>query len=69
MGTDGICIQVIRHIHEHFINGVDMDIFRSNILQIDLIDPGRILHIAGHLRYRADISELLFRISPELSFI
>ena len=69
MGTDGICIQVIRNIHEHFINGVDMDIFRSNILQIDLIDPGRILHIAGHLRYRADISELLFRIGPELSFI
>ena len=49
-----VSIQVVRHIHEHFVDGVDHNIFRGNILEINLIDAGAVLHVVRHSRRRND---------------
>jgi len=47
-------IQVVRHVHEHLVDGVDYDVLRRNVLEIDLIDAGAVLHVVRHPRRRDD---------------
>ena len=39
---------------EHLVDGVDHNIFRGNILEIDLIDAGAVFHVVRHPRRRDD---------------
>ena len=54
MCRDLVGIQIVRHIHEHFVDGVDHNIFRGNILEINLIDAGAVFHVVRHPRRRDD---------------
>ena len=54
MGGELVGIQVVRHIHEHLVDGVDNDVLRGNILEINLIDTGAVLHVVRHSRRRDD---------------
>ena len=47
-------MEVIGHIHEHFINAVHMDVFRCNIFQINLINPDTVVHVKCHAWRRDD---------------
>ena len=47
-------VQVVRHVHEHLVDGVDHNIFRGNILEINLIDAGAVFHVVRHPRRRDD---------------
>ena len=54
MGGELVGIQVVRHIHEHLVDGVDYDVLRRNVLEVDLIDAGAVLHVIRHPRRRDD---------------
>ena len=49
-----VSIQVVRHVHEHLVDGVDYDVLRRDILEVDLIDAGAVLHVVRHPRRRDD---------------
>ena len=57
-GAGLIGFQIIGDVHKYLINGIDVDILRSNIFQIDLIDFSADLHIFRHLRRRCYIIQL-----------
>lgn len=40
--------QITGGVNEHLINGIDMDVLRSRVFEIDLIDPGAPLDVVGH---------------------
>ena len=44
-----IGFQISCHVHKDFVNGIDVDIFRRNIPEIDLVDLCADLHIVCHL--------------------
>ena len=54
MGRELVGVQVVRHIQEHLVDGVDHDVLRRNVLEIDLIDAGAILHVVRHPGRRDD---------------
>ena len=35
MGGELVGVQVVRHIHEHLVDGVDYDVLRRNVLEVD----------------------------------
>ena len=54
MGGELVGVQVVRHIHEHLVDGVDYDVLRRNVLEVDLIDAGAVFHIVRHPGWRDD---------------
>lgn len=50
-------VQVTRHIHEDFIDGVDMDILRCDVFEIHLVDSGDADHIQSHPGRRNKIAD------------
>jgi len=46
--------QIVRHVHEHLVDGVDHNVLRRNVLEINLIDAGAVLHVVRHSRRRND---------------
>ena len=54
MSREFVGIQVVRHVHEHLVDGVDYDVLRRDILEVDLIDAGAVLHVVRHPRRRDD---------------
>ena len=59
-------IQVVRHVHEHLVDGVDHDVLRGNIFEINLIDAGAILHVVRHPRRRDDEVNRQIRVCLQL---
>ena len=43
-------IQVVRHVHEHLVDGVYHDVFRRYVFQIDLVNLCAVLHVICHAR-------------------
>ena len=54
MNRELVGVQVVRHIQEHLVDGVDNDVLRGDVLEIDLIDAGAVLHVVRHPRRRDD---------------
>ena len=54
--------QVIGQIDKDLINGVNMDVFRCNVFQVQLVDPGALFHVEGHSGRRNDIVDGIFRM-------
>ena len=49
--------EIVRHVDEHLVDGIDVDVLRRNIAEIDLVNAGADLHIARHARRRDEIAE------------
>ena len=47
-------VQVVRHVHEHLVNGIDHNVLRRDVLEVDLIDAGAVLHVIRHSGRRND---------------
>ena len=54
-GRDSVCFQIVRHIHENLVDGIDMNILRCDISQIDIVNVGAAFHIMGHPGRCSDI--------------
>jgi len=66
MGGELVGIQVVRHIHEHLVDGVDHNVLRRNVLEVDLIDAGAVLHVIRHPRRRDDEVNRQIRVCLQL---
>ena len=49
-------VQVVRHVHEHLVDGVNHNIFRGNILEINLIDAGAVFLSLIHISYISNVT-------------
>ena len=65
MRRAAIGFQIIRHIHEHLIDRIHMNILRRNIPQIDAVDLSADRHISAHLRRCDEIVQFKCRIAGE----
>ena len=45
-----VCFQVVGHIHEHLVDGVDVNVLGCHILRVDAVDAGAVVDIVGHTR-------------------
>ena len=54
MGRQLVGGEVVGDIHEHLVDGVDDDVLRCDILHVNLIDAGAVLHVVCHSRRRND---------------
>ena len=62
-------MQVTGDIDQHLVDRVDMDIFRGDIFQIDVVNLGAHLHIVGHAWRRDDEIQPKLRRNFELFVI
>lgn len=63
MGSGFVAFQVVGGIYENLVDGVWVDVFRRDILQIDLVYSCAIVDIIGHPRRSYEIIQLKFRTS------
>ena len=64
-----ICLQIIGHIHKHFVDGIGEYILRCNIFEIDIINLCAILHIICHTGRSNDIIYLQCWICVQLCLV
>ena len=65
-GCQLVGFQISRHIHEYLVDGIDMDILLCYIFQINVINPGAVLHIELHPGHRGNVSQFQCRIVFQL---
>ena len=66
MGGELVGVQVVRHVHEHLVDGVDHDVLRRNVLEVNLIDASAVLHVVRHPRRRDDEVNRQIRVCLQL---
>ncbi len=55
--------QVAARIYQYLINRVDVDVFRSEVAQVHLVDAGRIVKVEGHARLGCQECQLCLRVA------
>ena len=58
MPAVAVSFQVVGGVDEHLVDGVDMDILRGRVLEIDVIDARAVVHIIRHAGRGDDIVKL-----------
>ena len=66
MGAHAAGPDIIRGIHEHLVNGVDVHIVHRDVFEINIHDPCAVFHVVSHARRRCDIIQLQRRIPRKL---
>ena len=67
VGGDTPGFQVIRGVHEHLVDGIDMNILRRRVPGIDIIYSGAVINVMGHAGLGHDIVQLQMRITRQLT--
>ena len=57
-----VCLQISRHIHEHLINGIDMDILRTDVFHVNGKDLRAVLLVQFHPRRRGEVRHFIIRM-------
>ena len=68
-GIHMVELQVGGGIDKHLINGIDMNVLRRHILEINLIDVAAVLHIVCHSGRGHDVIQFLFRVAFQLHIV
>ena len=61
--------QIPRGVNKHLVNGIDVYILGSNVLEVNLIDTGAVIHIMRHSRRRYDITDSKRWIFVQLVYV
>ena len=64
-----ISIQISGNIHKHLVYGINVNVLRSNIFEIDIVNPRAVFHIVSHSGRSNDIIKLQCRICFQLKVI
>ena len=56
-------MQVIRNVHEDFVNGIDVNVILRNIALIDVVYAVAVVHVELHSRFGDDESYLQIGIA------
>ena len=49
-GGHVVSLQIVRHIHHHLVDGIDMDVLRGDVFQVYVVDLGADLDVFCHPR-------------------
>ena len=49
-GGHAVSLQIVRHIHHHLVDGIDMDVLRGDVFQVYVVDLGADLNVFCHPR-------------------
>ena len=49
-GGHAVSLQIVRHIHHHLIDGIDMNVLRGDVFQVYVVDLGADLDVFCHPR-------------------
>ena len=60
-----VSLQIVRHIHHHLIDGVDVDVLGCDVFEIDIVDLRADLNVFRHLRRRDKITHRARRVSRQ----
>ena len=66
VGRELIGIQIIGHIHEHLVDGIDNYVLRGDVFHVDFINSRAVLHVICHSRRRDDKVNRKRRIGLQL---
>ena len=66
-GGHVVSLQIVRHIHHHFIDGVDVDVLGCDVFEIDIVDLRANLNVFRHLRRRDKITHRARRVSRQFA--
>ena len=66
MGRQLVGIQVVGHIHEYLVDGVDHDVLRGDVFQVDLVDLCAVFHVVGHAGRGDDEVDFQLRVLLQL---
>ena len=61
-GGHAVGAQVIRHIDEHLVNGINDNVLRSHVLEIGGVDAAAVFLVEPHARRCDDIGDLQRRV-------
>ena len=64
--THPISIQIMCHIHKYLINRINMNVFRSNIFKINIVNLCAVFHIKSHPGRRYNITKFQLRMFFQL---
>ena len=68
-GSHPVSAQIGCDIDKHFVNGIDVDVLRGNVFQINFVDPAADLHITRHLRRSGHIGKFQRRVGPQFRIL
>ena len=69
VGRHPVGIQILRHVDEDLVDGVDVDVLRRDIAEVDIVDPGAVVHIESHAGLGRDEIEFQRGIRPQRVYI
>ena len=58
VGIVAVGMEIVRDVHENFVDRVDVDVLRCHIFQIDGIDVGAVADVECHARRCSDVAGL-----------
>ena len=64
---DAARADIVRRVEKDLVDGVDVDVLRRGIFEVDLIDARAVFHVVGHARRRHDIVQRERGISFQLA--
>ena len=53
-GRQPVGAEIVGDVHEHLVDGVDHHVLRRDVLEVNLINAGAVLHVVRHSRRRDD---------------
>ena len=51
-GRQPVGAEIVGDVHEHLVDGVDHHVLRRDVLEVNLINAGAVLHVVRHSRRR-----------------
>ena len=48
MGGEAIVLEIGRGVDKNFVDGVNMDVFGSDVTEVDVVDAGAVADVEGH---------------------
>ena len=69
VGAYLVCSQIVGDIHEHLVDGVDMDVLGGYVLEVDAIDACAVVDVVGHARRSHQVAQGLLRMCSQLDAV
>ena len=64
-GRQPVGVQIVGHIQKYLVDGIDDDVLRGYVFQIQVVDSGAVFHIVGHPGRGHDVVHRQFRMGSQ----
>ena len=52
-------VQIGRHVDKAFVDGIDVNVLRTDVFQVDTVDLRRHLHVVLHARHGLNVVDAI----------